>query len=180
MTAASLVDFDQVLQENIERLRAQGFNPIILYGHKLHRQFFESKNYEPRWRSTKLVPKGLEFLEGFFKDTFVFRFPVEPNCVVIYDPARFGEFVHYKVDEDKPDFPLSISVNIISEEKAKEYLVKNPDLAKQLDTGEVLSEKDAIRKVQQHVELAIWQRFKIENVDKKSGIVIKFDDPGTA
>jgi len=48
--------------------------------------------------------------------------------VVILDPTEFGDLVQYKVDEDKPDYPLSFSVKEISREQAKGYLVKYPEL----------------------------------------------------
>lgn len=168
-------NFDQILVENIIALREKGLNPLVLYGSTLHGKFFESKNYEPRWRSKKVFPKELEFLDGFFYDTYVFRFPVDANSVVIYDPTMFGDFVQYKVDKDKSDFPLSVSVKEISDEKAKKYIVDHPELKKKEGTEETLSEEEAVRKLQQTVELAIWQRFRIENVNKKAGVVIKFE-----
>jgi len=46
-------EFDDVIPRQISSLQAKGLNPIILYGHELHRHFFKSKNYEPKWRTTK-------------------------------------------------------------------------------------------------------------------------------
>ncbi len=174
--SANFENFDNVISDTISSLRSKGLNPIVLYGHKLHRQFFESKHYEPRWKTTKAGPKGLDFLDGFYSDAAIFRFPVSPNSVVIYDPAEFGELVQYKVDEDKPDFPLSFSVKEISRERAKGFLVNHPELAKHPDTGEKLSEEEALRRIQQDVELTIWQRIAVENINPKSGVVINFGD----
>ena len=55
-----------------------------------------------------------------------------------------------------------------------EYLVKSPELRKQHETDATLPEEDALRRMQQYVEIAIWQRFDIENINPKSGIIINF------
>ena len=60
----------------------------------------------------------------------------------------------------------------------KEYLVKNPELRNHPETGEKLSEDDAIRRIQQDVEHAIWQRIRMENVNPNAGIVVKFESQG--
>jgi len=170
----SIDEFDIVIPRQLSLLQSNGFNPIVLYGNELHRKFYESKNYEPKWRATKTGPKELKHLDGFYNESLVIRYPGNPNTVVICDITEFGDLVQYKVDEEKPDFPLSFSIKEISEEQAKEYLVKNPELAKHPDTGKVLLEKDALRRIQQDVELAIWQRFEVENINPKAGIVINF------
>jgi len=176
--SADLEEFDDVIQRNMSSLQTKGFSPIILYGHKLHRQFFESKYYEPKWRTAKSGPKGIKNLDGFYKDAVVIRYSFNPTDVIIFDPEKFGDLVQSKVEEDKPDFPFLFSITEISKERAKEYLVKNPELRNHPETGEKLSKDDAIRRLQQDVELAIWQRIRIENVNPDSGIVVKFETQG--
>jgi hypothetical protein len=173
--SAGNTEFDEVILSQISLLQAKGLNPIILYGHELHRQFFESRNYESKWRTSKAVSTGPRNIDGFYKDVVAVRAPIHPNSVVIWDPTNFGDLVQYKVDEDKTDYPLAFSVKEISNEQAKEYLVNNPELAKHPETGIKLSEEDAIRKIQQDVELSMWQRFNTENINSESGVVITFN-----
>lgn len=172
--SADLEEFDDVISKQVSLLVTKGLHPIILYGHELYRQFFDSKKYEPHWRTTKTGPKGLRNIDGFYEEIVVLRIATNPNSVVIYDPSEFGDLVQYKVDEVKSDFPLSFSVKEISEERAREYLIQHPDLSRHPETGEDLSEEKALRRIQQDVELAIWQRFDIENINLESGVVINF------
>ena len=172
--SAHLEEFDDVIQIQVSLLQALGYNPVILYGHELHRYFFESKNYEPRWRTTKLGPKGLRNIDGFYKEIVVMRAPLSPKSVAIFDPAKFGTLAYYRIDDDKPDFPILFSVKEISIQRAKEYIVKNPNLSKHPETGIMLSEEDALKRIQQDVELDILMRFRVEDIDSKAGIIINF------
>ena len=92
---ANLEEFEDMILKQLSLLKTKGLNPIILYGHNLHRQFFESKKYEPHWRTTRTGPKGLRKFDGFYEDIVVMRVPISPNFVVIYDPCEFGELVQY-------------------------------------------------------------------------------------
>ena len=177
---ASLSNFNDAILRELLVLQAKGLNPIILHGHELHRQFNETKYFEPYWRSQKSTPNNLKNISGFFKDTAVISTTIGSKIVVIFEPAIFGDLVQYKVDENKSDFPLSFTLTEISEERAKKYIVDHPEFTKHPESGVELLEDDALRKVRQNIELALWQKFDIENIDQEAGVVINFDNNETA
>ena len=110
-----------------------------------------------------------DFLLGSFLKIFSRR-----SCSYSLIYYIFGDLIQYRVDDDKLDYPLLFSVKEISREQAKEYLTINPGLAKHPETGVEFSEEDALRKIQQSVELVMRQRFHVEIINPKSGIVINF------
>jgi hypothetical protein len=169
-------DFDVVVSKHLALLQKKGFHPIILSGHGLFRQLRESKNYERKWDKTKTESTRLKNLDGFYKDIPILRPPINANWVVIYDPSKFGDLVQYRPYTDKTDFPFSVSIKEISPERAKELFQNNPNLAKDNDTDSVPNEEIALRKIQQHVELDIWQRFEVKKINSKAGFLIDFGD----
>ncbi len=164
--------FDEIISQNISLLKSKSFIPIVLYGHELHRYFFESKNYQPRWKINKVDQQSMRKFDGLYNETVVLRAPIKPKSVVIYDPSKFGNLKQYKVDKDKPDFPLLLSVKEISAEQAQKY-IKTPFTDP--ETGLALSEEAMSRKVQQNVELTILQLIDIGDINSNAGVVINFD-----
>ena len=69
---------------------------------------------------------------------------------------------------EKNDFPLYISIDEISVEKAKSILEKNPAWAINPRTKEALSEEATIRRIQQNVIIQIWERVRLENVNAEA------------
>jgi len=171
---ASLRNFDKEISKQVAVLKSKGYTPIILCGREFHDYLFNSKNYEPHWKTIKPKPQGIANFDGYYNDSIVLLHPTASKTVLICDFSKFGTLVQFKVNEKMPDFPLQFSIKEISIERAKEYLIKYPNLLKNSLLGKEISSEEAIRKIQQDVELAIWQRNHIQDIDAKAGVIIEF------
>lgn len=172
-----LEKFDEEIEKQILNLNKKGYKPIILFGHDLYEKIHNSKKFEPSWRITKKPPEGLtNFFSGYYEAIPVFSYPGDSNSILICDFSKFGSLVQYKVDKDIPDFPLQIRIEEITETRAKEFITKNPKLLIDSVTKSELSEEEALRKIQQEVILAIWEKFDVEDIDLNAGFIIRFKD----
>lgn len=169
----SLANIDREISIQIADLRSNGYNPIMLWGHDFIDYLSNSEKYEPHWKTTKPKPEGIINFHGYYNDVTVILHPTNPKTILICDFSKIGTLTQYKVDEKTSDFPLQIFIKEISIERAKEYLNKYPQLLKHPESGKEMSFEDALRIVQQDIELAIWQRNFLENLDFNAGVIIE-------
>ena len=141
---AAVSDFDSILQRYLHEFRDAGGKPVILYGgRQLHRLFFDSTNYEPRWRTRTSIP-DIAGVEGLFDGVLVANLPeIQEDVVLAIDFANFGFLVQYAPDH-RGQFPLSISVREITPQVAAELLERQPELGRNPDTSEPLERESAL------------------------------------
>jgi hypothetical protein len=169
-------ELDNAIIVRIAEMTSAGYSPIILCERTLLYQIlYKSRHFRGHWA---LQNSLLDRLSGYglYEETMVFSINGVPEkTIIILDLGAYATLVQYRPTE-KNDFPLCISIDEISVEKAGSILEKNPSWAINPRTEETLSEEAAIRRIQQNVTIQIWERFRLENVNPKAGKIIQVID----
>ena len=164
------------ISENLKKMKSLGYSPIILCERSLlFGSIYKLSNFQARWRTQNELGELLN-AQGLYDDTLVFPiWSMSKKTIVLIDLKSFATLVQYRPTDGK-DFPLHILIEEISDERAKEILVKNPDWSMHPKTEEKLSEEASIRRIQQHVHVQILERFRLEDIDKKAGRLLRVLD----
>lgn len=169
-------DLDNAIILRIAEMTSAGYSPIILCERTLlYQLIYKSPHFRGHWALQNSLLDRLSG-HGLYEETMVFSINGIPEkTIIMLDFGAFATLVQYRPTE-KSDFPLYISIDEISVEKAKSILEKNPAWAINPRTKEALSEEAAIRRIQQNVTIQIWERFRLENVNPKAGKVLQVMD----
>lgn len=175
-------DIVSALQKVLADMKAAGYSPIILSERSvLFELLYKLPLFQARWRKQNDTVEQLGAI-GLYEDSLVFDLGgLTGKRLVIVDIKAFATLVQYRPNE-KENFPLHISIEEINLERARGILERNPDWALHPETKEELSEDAALRRIQQHVHVQIWERFKLEDIDQNAGRVIRVvsENDGTA
>jgi hypothetical protein len=168
-----LAQFDRTLEDTVMKMKEDKLSLVILYSDwVIHKQLNENHDFEPSWRSKRPAPKIFSY-EGYFKECPVFRISgIAPKSLILLDFSRFGLLVQYKPFPTSESFPLYISVNLLSEDDIEKIYADSPKWLKDIGKGEKPEKEIAKRKIQQYVGLKIFERFRIEEKNNKSGVQI--------
>jgi hypothetical protein len=169
-------NLDAAIQQTLAELKASEYKPIILSERSvLFKNLYKSPHFQTRWRAQNSLVDQLG-AQGLYEDSLVFGLGgLQDKRIVLLDFRSYATLVQYRPTE-KDDFPLYLYIEEISTERAREILEKNPDWAKHPQTKEALSEEEALRRIQKHVIIQIWERFQLENIDPKAGRVLRVID----
>jgi hypothetical protein len=169
-------NLDGAIQQTLAEMKASEYRPIILCERSvLFKKLYKSPHFQTRWRAQTSLLDQLG-AQGLYEDSLVFGLGgLQDKRIVLLDFRSYATLVQYRPTE-KNDFPLYLYVEEISTERAREILDKNPDWAKHPQTKEALSEEEALRRIQKHVIIQIWERFQLENIDTKAGRVLQVID----
>lgn len=170
----SLEDLDEKLIQKLVELRSLGLNPVILCNRKMvFETLNKSKRFQYGWRVQDQELLRKIGAVGLYDEAFVIDIEApDSSRLILVDIQAYAKLVQYRPTETE-DFPLSISIETLSDEEAAEILLKNPDWAKDSKTGAMLDQEAAIRKIRQHVHLQIWQRFRLEDKNPNAVRIIK-------
>jgi hypothetical protein len=170
----SLEDLDEILKRKLGELRASGLNPVILCNRKMvFETLTKSERFQYGWRVQDQELLRKMGAVGLYDEAFVIDIEIPDSTrLILVDIKAYAKLVQYRPTE-KEDFPLSISIETLSDEEAAKILQKNPDWAKDSETGAMLDQEAAIRKIRQHVHLQIWQRFRLEDKNPDAVRIIK-------
>jgi len=169
-------NLDAALQQTLAEIKLSGYTPIILCERSiLFESLYKSPHFQARWRVQNSLMEQLD-AHGLYEDCLVFGLNgLQDNRIILLDFRSYATLVQYRPAE-KNDFPLYVTIEEIPIEKAREILDKNPDWANHPKTKEALSEGAALRRIQQHVIIQIWERFRLENINQKAGKVLQVID----
>jgi hypothetical protein len=169
-------DFDSAIQQTVAEMKSSGYTPIILCERSiLFGIMYKSPYFQTRWRAQNSLVEQLD-ANGLYEDCLVFSLgSLTDRRLIILDFRSYADLVQYR-PLNEANFPLYISIEEISAAKAGEILDKNPDWAKHPKTKEPISEEAALRRIQQHVIIQIWERFRLENINPDAGRVIQIID----
>jgi len=175
-TAVSEDDLDSVIQQTLAEMQSSAYTPIILCERSvLFETIYKSPHFKARWRAQNSLLDQLG-AQGLYEDSLVFGLVgLQDKRIVLLDFRAYATLVQYRPTE-KDDFPLYVSIEEISAEKAGEILNKNPDWAKHPKTKEPLSEEAALRRIQRRVIIQIRERFRLENINPKAGKALQIID----
>jgi len=175
-TAIPENDPETSIRLSLAEMKSLGYTPIILCEKSLlFGTLYKSSHFLARWRLQNDLVELLNAY-GLYDDTLVFTINgLSDKTLVLLDFNVFATLVQYRPTDEK-DFPLHISIEEITLERAREILERNPDWALHPENKEALSEEAALRRIQQHVHVQIWERFRLENINIKAGRVLRVVD----
>jgi hypothetical protein len=176
MVKTNLDRLDDTIYHNLNSLRANGSNPILLYNRVHIHGINKSKYYKPAWKVDIHELKDIEGFNGTFDGAAIIN--IGEHCtqnILLVDFCYFAKLVQYRFDKGS-EYPLSITIEPMDEKKADKLLTNQPDLLIDKDSGEKIEREKAIRNLLQKVHLQIWQKFRLEDIDPIRGLRIELEE----
>ena len=148
-------------------------------GHELLVQLLSSPHFStPRSQEDR---KGLgRALQGFYRRVPLLGLWVgrrRSPTLFCANMRRFGKWVQFQAGS--PGEALSVSVEVIDEDKARDLLSNNPNVKATAERG-ALGTTEALRELRKKVHVQAWERFQFSILDAKSAIRIDLAEPAAA
>lgn len=168
-----LYQLEETISHNLNRLRANGSNPILIYSRVHIAKLNQSKYYKPKWRIDLHELKDIDIFGGTFDGAPILnvRGLGEQN-ILLLDLNRIAKLVQYRVERGS-EYPLSIIISPIDEKMANKFISEQNSLLVDKDSGNRIEKEKAIRDLLQKVHLRILEKFTLEEINSNEGLKIK-------
>jgi hypothetical protein len=129
-------------------------------------------DFQPAWRSRETLPV-IPGVEGRYAGAILIRIPggIPENQVVVVDLRRFATLVQYPPDTEG-NYPLRVSVERITQDRARQLHEATPGLASDPASGQPLQGDAAARWFQLHAMVEVSERIQFEGIDTAAGLRI--------
>lgn len=168
-----LDQLEETICHNLNRLRANGSNPILFYSRVHIDRLNQSKYYKPKWKIDLHELKDIDIFSGTFDGAPILnvRGLGEQN-ILLLDLNRIAKLVQYRVKMGS-EYPLSIIISPIDEKMADKLISEQPSLLVDKDSGNRIEREKAIRDLLQEVHLQILEKFTLEEINSNEGLKIQ-------
>lgn len=170
-------DLEQSILVVLKKQEEIGNDPYILFSNPVFRgSFRNSEHFVPEWMAEN--PSKIPGIEGRFDGIpLISMNSIPQEEIIIIDMSKFADLIQYPPN-DSGQFPLFISVEAITEEKAHELLERYPQFPKDSEAKEILEGDEAIRWFMKNVLIEISERIRFEDINNNAGarIVISLDE----
>jgi len=175
LAKTNLDRLDDTIYHNLNNLRANGSNPIILYSRVNIRNLNKSKRYKPEWRIDDHEFKDIDGFNGTFDGAAIFSIrELGDQNILMLDFSYFAKLVQYRFEKGS-DYPLSITIEPMDETKADKLLTNQPDLLIDKNSGNKIERETAVRNLFQKVHLQILEKSRLEDINPNCGIRIELE-----
>ena len=177
----AIEELDARVKDAIAVVSRLSNNPIVIIsGMATRKALTGGSDFQPAWRSRETLPV-IPGVEGRYAGAILIRIRggIPENQVVVIDLRRFATLVQYPPDTEG-SYPLRVSVELITRDRAGQLHEATPEFAKDPVSGQPLQGEAAARWFELHAIVEVSERIQFEEIDTSAGlrIAVRDIDPG--